>query len=44
MAARASSTAPSPGGVVTMVQWVKGIREMGCMTYLGEEDVVVAWH
>jgi hypothetical protein len=44
MAARASGIAPSPGEVVTMVQWVKGIREMGYMTYLGEEDVVVAWH
>jgi len=31
-------------GVVTIVQWVKGMREMGCMTYGGEEDVEVAGH
>jgi len=38
----ASSTAPRSGGVVTMVQWEKGMREMGCMTYGGEEDAEVA--
>ena len=38
MAAGASSIAPRSGGVVTIVQWVKGVREMGCMTYRGEED------
>jgi hypothetical protein len=42
MAAGASSTAPRLGGVVTIVQWVKGMREMGCMTYYGEEDAKVA--
>jgi len=44
MIARASSTAPRSGGVVTIVQWVKGMREMGCMTYHGEEDAEVAEH
>jgi hypothetical protein len=44
MAARASSTAPRSGGVVTIVQWVKGIQEMGYMTYHGEEDAEVAGH
>jgi uncharacterized protein YdeI (YjbR/CyaY-like superfamily) len=34
----ASSIAPRSGGVVTIVQWMKGIREMGCITYRGEED------
>jgi hypothetical protein len=33
MVVGASSTAPRSGGVVTIVQWVKGMREMGCMTY-----------
>jgi hypothetical protein len=44
MVAGASSTAPRSGGVVTIVQWVKGIREMGCMTYRGEEDAKVTGH
>ena len=44
MVAGASSTAPRSGGVVTIVQWVKGMREMGCMTYHGEEDAEVARH
>ena len=44
MAVGASSTAPRSGGVVTIVQWVKGMREMGCMTYHGEEDAEVAGH
>jgi hypothetical protein len=30
--------------VVTLVQWVKGMREMGCTTYLEEEDVELAGH
>jgi hypothetical protein len=44
MVAGASSTAPRSGGVVTIVQWVKGMREMGCMTYGGEEDADVVGH
>jgi len=44
MVAGASSTAPRSRGVVTIVQWVKGMREMGCMTYRGEEDAEVARH
>jgi hypothetical protein len=40
----ASGTAPRTGGVVTIVHWVKGMREMGCMTYGGEEDAEVAGH
>jgi hypothetical protein len=44
MVAGASSTTPRSGGVVTIVQWVKGMREMGCMTYRGEEDAKVARH
>jgi hypothetical protein len=44
MVAGASNTAPRSGGVVTIVQWVKGMREMGCMTYRGEEDAEVARH
>jgi len=39
MVAGASSTNPRSEGVVTIVQWVKGMREMGCMTYHGKEDV-----
>jgi len=39
MVAGASSTTPRLGGVVTIVQWVKGMREMGYMTYNAEEDV-----
>ena len=44
MVAGASNTTPRAGGVVTIVQWVKGMREMGCMTYRGEEDAEVARH
>jgi hypothetical protein len=44
MVAGASSIAPRSGGVVTIVQWMKGMREMGCMTYHGEEDAEVAEH
>jgi hypothetical protein len=39
MVAGSSSTTPRLGGVVTIVQWVKGMREMGYMTYNAEEDV-----
>jgi len=42
MEARASSTALRLRGVVTIVQWVRCMRGMGCMTYCGEEDVEVA--
>jgi hypothetical protein len=44
MVAGASSIAPRSGGVVTIVQWVKGMREMSCMTYRCEEDAEVAGH
>ena len=44
MAVGASGTALRSGGVVTIVQWVKGMREMGCMTYCGEEDAEVVRH
>ena len=44
MVAGASNTTPRSGGIVTIVQWVKGMREMGCMTYRGEEDAEVAGH
>jgi hypothetical protein len=30
--------------VVTLVHWVKGIREIGCVTFLGEDDVKIARH
>jgi hypothetical protein len=38
MVVGASSTALRLRGVVTIVQWVKGMREMGCVTYFGEEN------
>ncbi|KAL9390420.1 hypothetical protein Peur_019025 [Populus x canadensis] len=41
MATGASSTAPISRGVVTIVQWVRCMRGMGCMTYRGEEDVEI---
>jgi len=41
MAAGASSAAPRLGEVVTIVQWVRCMRGMSCMTYHGEEDVDV---
>jgi len=44
MVAGASGTAPRTGGIVTIVHWVKGMREMGCMTYGGEKDAEVARH
>jgi len=44
MVAGASGTTPRLGGVVTIVQWVKGMREMGCMTYGGGEEAEVAGH
>jgi hypothetical protein len=44
MVAGASGTAPRTGGIVTIVHWVKGMREMGYMTYGGEEDAEVAGH
>jgi len=42
MAARASSTTPRLDRVVTIIQWVKGMREMGYVTYYGEEDAKIA--
>ena len=44
MVVGASNTTPRSGGVVIIVQWVKGMREMGCMTYHGEEDAEVVGH
>jgi hypothetical protein len=44
MVAGASNTPPRSGGVVTIVQWVKVMREIGCMTYSGEKDVEVVGH
>jgi hypothetical protein len=38
IAARTSSPASRVERVVTLVQWVKGMREMSCTTYSGEED------
>jgi hypothetical protein len=29
---------------INLVQWVKGMREMGCTTYSSEEDAEVAKH
>jgi hypothetical protein len=42
MAAGASNYTPRAERVITLVQWVKGMREMGCTTYSGEEDAEVA--
>jgi len=33
MVAGTSNMTPRSGGIVAIVQWVKGMREMGCMTY-----------
>jgi len=44
MAVSTSSPAPRAERVVTLVQWVKGMQEMGCTTYSGEEDTEVAGH
>ena len=44
MVTGASSTTPRSWGVVTIVQWVKGMREMCCMTYHAEENAEVARH
>ncbi|KAL9405108.1 hypothetical protein Peur_002080 [Populus x canadensis] len=44
MAAGASNSTPRVERVVTLVHWVKGMREMGCTTYSGEEDAEVAGH
>jgi hypothetical protein len=44
MTGGAFNIAPRSGGVVTKVQRVKGMREMSCMTYRGEEDAEVAGH
>lgn len=42
--AEAFSLALKPERVVTLVLWVKRMREMGCVTLSGEEDVEVAGH
>jgi hypothetical protein len=39
-----SSPAPRAERVVTLVEWVKGMQEMGCTTYSGEEDAEVTGH
>ena len=39
---KASGSTPRPERVVLLVHWVKGMREIGCVTFLGEEDVEVA--
>jgi len=44
MTTKASSTDPRSGRVVTIVQCVKSMREMDCMTYRGEEDTEVVGH
>lgn len=44
MVASTSSLAPRVKRVVTLVQWVKGMREMSYIIYLGEEDTEVAEH
>jgi hypothetical protein len=44
MAVETSNPAPQAETMVTLVKWVKGIWEMGCTTYSGEEDAEVAWH
>jgi hypothetical protein len=44
MATSASNSTPRAERIVTLVQWVNGMREMGCTTYLGEEEAEVAGH
>ena len=44
MAASTFSLAPWAERVVTLVEWVKGMQEMGCTTYSGEEDAEVIGH
>jgi len=39
-----SSPTPRAERVVTLVEWVKGMQEMSCTTYLGEEDAEVTGH
>jgi hypothetical protein len=40
----ASGSTPKMERVVLLVHWVKGMREIGCVTFLGEEDVEIARH
>lgn len=42
--AKVSGSAPRQVRVVTLVHWVKGMREMGCVTFSREEDAEVAVH
>ena len=44
MVVGASNSTPQAERVVILVQWVKGMWEMGCMTYSWEEDAEVAGH
>jgi hypothetical protein len=44
MATDTSSPAPRAETMVTLVEWVKGMQEMGCTTYSGEEDAEVTGH
>ena len=39
-----SNVAPRSERVVTIVQWVKDMREMGCGTFSGVEDAEVVGH
>jgi hypothetical protein len=38
----ASSATSRVKKVITLVQWVKDMRELGCVPYLGEENAEVA--
>ena len=44
MTVGASNSTPLAERVITLVQWVKDMQEMGCMTYSGEEDTEVVGH
>jgi hypothetical protein len=41
MVAGTSNPAPRVERVITLIQWVKGMQEMGCTTYSGEDVEVV---
>ena len=38
MVVGASNSTPRAERVITLIQWVKDMQEMGCTTYSGEED------
>ena len=44
MATGASNSTPRAERVITLFQWVKGMREMGCTAYSGEEDAEIVGH